>query len=57
MIVDPIVEEIRRHRQEHASQYGNDLKLIVKALREKEKTSTHKRLNPGPKVLLQKTGS
>ena len=57
MIEDPIVEEIRRYRKEHAAKYGNDLKRIVKALREKERKSKHKLLNPGPKTLLNKTGS
>ena len=39
MIDDPIVEEVRRYRSEHAAQYDNDLKRIVEALREKERTS------------------
>jgi hypothetical protein len=56
MIDDPIVEEIRRHRKEHAAQYGNDLNRIVAALREKERESKHVLLNPGPKLLL-KTGT
>ena len=33
MIDDPIVEEIRRYRKEHAERYGNDLNRIVEALR------------------------
>ncbi len=57
MIEDPIVEEIHRYRKEHAAQYGNDLKRIVEALREKERTSKRTLLNPGPKALLKKTGS
>ncbi len=57
MIEDPIVEEIRRYRKEHAAQYGNDLKRIVKALREKERCSKHRLLNPGPKVLLKQAKS
>lgn len=36
---DPIVEEIRRYRMEHAVQYGNDLKRIVDAYQELEHTS------------------
>ena len=31
MINDPIVEEIRRYRKEHAERYGNDLNRIVEA--------------------------
>ena len=39
MIDDPIVEEIRKFRQEHAAKYNNDLHEIVAALREQEKNS------------------
>ncbi|MCI5131715.1 MAG: hypothetical protein D3904_09355 [Candidatus Electrothrix sp. EH2] len=51
---DPIVEEIRRFRKEHAAQYGNNLQRIVGALREKERLSDRVRLNPGPKHLADK---
>jgi hypothetical protein len=54
MINDPIVEEVRRYRQEHATLYGNDLSRIVEALRKKEHESNHVNLNPGPKLLLKK---
>jgi hypothetical protein len=54
MIDDPIVEEVRRFRKEHAAQFGNDLKRIVEDLRKKEKESTHIQLSPGPKLLLRK---
>lgn len=57
MIEDPIVEEIRRYRKEHAAQYGNDLQRIVEALRKKESHSKHRQLNPGPKVLLKQAKS
>ncbi len=57
MYRDPIVEEVRRYRNEHAARYDNDLKRIVEALREKERTSKHVQLNPGPKALLRPTGS
>ncbi len=57
MINDPIVEEMRSYRKKHSEQYGNDIKRIVEALREKEKKSKHIFLNPGPKMLLKKTGS
>ena len=57
MIDDPVVEEIRTYRKKHAEKYGNDLKQIVQALREKEKVTKHKILNPGPKLLLKQTGS
>jgi len=54
MTKDPIVEEVRRYRKEHAAKYGNDLKRIVKALRDKEHKSEHTLLNPGPRLLLKK---
>ncbi len=57
MMEDPIVEEIRRYRKEHAAWYGNDMKRIVEALRSKECVSKHEQLNPGPKVLLKNAGS
>ncbi len=53
MINDPIVEEVRRYRKEHAARYGNDLSRIVEALRKKESESSHVKLNPGPKLLLK----
>ena len=49
MIEDPIVSEVRKHREEHASSYGHDLRRIVAALRAREKTSKRPVLNPGPK--------
>ncbi|MCI5148698.1 MAG: hypothetical protein D3916_04795 [Candidatus Electrothrix sp. MAN1_4] len=54
MIDDPIVEEIRRFRREHAARYGNNLQRIVEALREKEWLPDRVRLNPGPKRLMGK---
>ncbi len=57
MIEDPIVEEVRLYRKKHAAKYGNDLKRIVEALRKKEDHSKCIQLNPGPKMLLKKTGS
>lgn len=57
MIDDPIVEEMRTYRKEHASAYGYDLRRIVAALREREAQSKRPVLNPGPKYLPKKTGS
>ncbi len=36
---DPIVEEIRTHRDEHAAQFGYDIQAIVEALMQEEKES------------------
>ncbi len=57
MIKDPIIDEVRRHRQEYAKDNNNDLDRIIKSLRKKEKKSKRKRLNPGPKSKLGQTGS
>jgi len=57
MVEDPIVAEVRRHREEHAAEHGNDLKRIVEALRERECESKRNLLDPGPKMRLEKTGS
>ena len=57
MIEDPIVAEIRQHRKGHAAEHGNDLKRIVEALRKREHESQRTLLSPGPKLLLDKTGS
>ena len=49
MVEDPIVEEIRRYRMEHAAQYGNDLKRIVEAYQELERTSGREYVNFEPR--------
>lgn len=36
---DPIVEEVRRWRDEYAAQFGYDLAAICRDLREKQKES------------------
>lgn len=56
MITDPIVEEVRRYRKEHAARYGNDLNRIVEALREQERHSKHEFVNPGPKIFQEHAG-
>jgi hypothetical protein len=57
MIEDPIVEEIRRYRQEHSAKYNHDLKKICAALREREARSDKKVVNRSPRLLQRKTGS
>ena len=59
MIDDPVVEEIRQHRQAHAAQHNNDLHKICEALREEEKMSTFKVVyrNPKPFVRSSSFGS
>ena len=46
---DPIVEEIRRYRQEYAAKFNDDLKAICRDLRERQKTSAHKVVSLTPK--------
>lgn len=57
MTEDPIVEEIRRYRREHAARHGNDLAAICNALREREAKSTRKVVDRPPRMLLPQTGS
>ena len=40
MISDPIVEEVRAARQQHAARFGYDLKKIAEDLREKRERLT-----------------
>ena len=57
MIDDPIVNEIRRYRQEHAEKYDNDLDKICAALKNREEKSSKKAIIRSPRLLLPKTGS
>ncbi|WPD23776.1 MAG: hypothetical protein Q3M24_08805 [Candidatus Electrothrix aestuarii] len=54
MIKDPIVEEIRKYRAEHAARYDNDLKRICEALRKQEKRSQKEFVHFGPKPMQSK---
>lgn len=49
MIDDPVVEEIRRHRQAHAAQYDYDIHKICEALREEERILGLKIVDLSPK--------
>ena len=53
MIEDPIVEEIRKYRKEHAEKYENDLTRIVEVFRKKEHLSKLPLVNFGPKSLMK----
>ena len=46
---DPIVEEVRRYRQDYAAQFNYDLKAICQDLREKQKKSGRKIVSLSPK--------
>lgn len=57
MKTDPIVEEVRKHRQEHAASFNYDLAEICKALKEAEKNSIRPVINRDPRLLLKKSGT
>lgn len=52
---DPIVEEIRRHRQAHAARYNNDLTAICKALQAREQSSSRVVVNRSPRLIVRKS--
>lgn len=54
---DPIVEEIRKIRQNHAAKFNYDLKSICADLKEKEKNCGHPVVSFPPKHRLKATGS
>jgi hypothetical protein len=54
---DPIVEEVRRVRNEHAARFNYDLKAIYRDLKEQERTSGRRHVRFEPKRLpLKKAG-
>lgn len=48
---DPIVEEVRKARQEHAAQFGYDLRAIYNDLKTTEKLGGRKVVSLPPKRL------
>lgn len=42
MVKDPIVDEVRRVRQDLAARYGFDIKAILEASKKRQRRSTHK---------------
>ncbi len=46
---DPIVEEIRRYRQEYAAQFNHDLKAICRDLRKRQKQGGRKVVSLPPR--------
>lgn len=49
MIDDPIVEEVRKHRQAHAARFNYDLAAIFADLIEREKNSSRLVVNRPPR--------
>ena len=46
---DPIVQEVRRYREQYAAQFNYDLKAICRDLRERQKKGVHKVVSLPPK--------
>ena len=49
MLQDPIVEEVRRHRDEYAKQFNYDLQAIYQDLKQKQEKSGRKIVSFPPK--------
>ncbi len=43
---DPIVEEVRRIKEEHAARYNYDIRAMCRSLREEQKRSGRKLVSP-----------
>ena len=54
---DPIVEEVRKIREEHAALFGYDLKAIFEDLKKTEKMSLRKVVSLPPKRLKERQAS
>ena len=52
---DPIVEEVRKARQEHAAQFGNDLAAICEDLKRIERESEHRVVSFEPRLLKERS--
>jgi hypothetical protein len=50
-MIDPIVEEVRRHRMEHTRKCGGDLNRIFEDLRRVEREAAYKVVSRPPKLL------
>jgi hypothetical protein len=50
---DPIVEEVRRYRQEYAAQFNHDLKEICRDLRHRQQKEGRKIVSLPPKRVHQ----
>lgn len=53
---DPIVEEVRRIREEHAARFDYDLKAIYEDLKKTERQSGRRIVTLPPKRLKEKQG-
>lgn len=55
MIGDPIIEELRAHRQAHTARFHYDLAAIVADLIEREKNSSRPVVNRPPRRASERT--
>ena len=53
-MMDPIVDEVRNARQEHAQKFNNNLDDICDDLKRIEKECGHKIVSLQPKILINK---
>lgn len=53
---DPIVEEVRRARAQHAEEHDNDLRKIYEDLKKSQDESGKNIVSPPPKLLLKDAG-
>jgi hypothetical protein len=53
---DPIVEEVRRHREARAAKFGFDVRAILEDARKRQATSGHVVVNLEGKVRVRKAG-
>jgi hypothetical protein len=54
MIDDPIVEEVRKHRQAHAARFNYDLSAIFADLIKREKNSSRPVVNRPPRRVTER---
>lgn len=51
---DPIVEEVRRHRDEHAKRFNYDLRAICADLEARQGTSGHRLVRLRPRAVAKR---
>ena len=54
---DPIIEEVRRIREEHAARHGHDLDAIFADLKDREAQDKGPKVSLPPKACLRRTGT
>jgi hypothetical protein len=47
--IDPIVEEVRKYREEHAAKFNYDIEAIVRDIKKREKESGRTYISPPPR--------